>query len=81
MSMCARPGLYCPSPQGSLADVGNGEGHTRVIGVGAGAERLNTAPLPPGTADAMEKARVSTLQLTLLCQGLVWDKQPSVTGA
>lgn len=36
------------------------DGH-RVYGGGNSMESLNQAPLPPGTADAMEKARVSEI--------------------
>ena len=52
---------YGPSPRASLAAEmgvgGAGAGH-RVIGAGASVERLNSGPLPPSTADAVEKARV-----------------------
>ncbi|KAF5828210.1 hypothetical protein DUNSADRAFT_18022 [Dunaliella salina] len=50
---------YGPSPRASLAaDVGvEGGGRKRVIGADASVEHLNPNPLPPSTADALEKAR------------------------
>eukprot|EP00967_Tisochrysis_lutea_P094138 scaffold136616_cov15-Tisochrysis_lutea.AAC.1 len=50
-----------PSPRASLAADGGVEnaGCRRVVGGGASVEHLNPNPLPPSTADALEKARVS----------------------